>query len=440
MTLRMQPDWLSAPGHESDATELAPDEATLAAIEISAPGECLSRLSDESGEERDFVCVSGYRLACWISRNWWRLLFEAERDGFLDDPIWLDGHSLTSIGEGWLWPRITIAADGDSVVLRSRPSRRNSVEPLAFVSQTEVRAPRKEFADTAGWFVERVLDRLRTLNVEAPDLRSSWGELSAERSDTEIAQYRELEGSLGFEPDGAAPQTVNRLYRDRKRLGTRAMTEVVASGRSGGVPLTSDVIEREARNSGFGSELGNLSWLADLADDFGVAKEPAWGFGEDAARRVRRRASLSDGPVENHRLGELCGIVPTGLVDDARFAPLAFALHSSRSSGSVVFRSRWETGRRFELGRLLGDVVLFRNSERLHPATRAETFRQRAQRAFAAELLCPYDSLRDFMKGDKSEMAREEAARHFRVSTRAVTTILVNKGDLSRDHLPVPRD
>ena len=437
MTLRLQPEWLSAPGHASDATELAPDEATLAAIKISAAGQCLSRLSDESGTERDYVCASGYRLAYWISRNWWRLLFEAERGRFLDDPTWLDGHSVASIGEGWLWPRITIAADGDCVVLRSRPSAGNRVEPLAFMSEAEARASRPEFEESAGQFVKEVLDRLRTRNLRASDLHMSWRELSAERSDEEIARYRALEGSLGYEPDGAAPQTVKRLYRDGKRLGVRAMTEVAASGPSGGMPLTAEVMEREARNAGFQSDLGNVPQMADLADEFRVRKEPAWDYGEDAARRVRRRAGLSDGPLKTQRLADLCGVAAAGVVDEARFEPMAYALSANGGPGSVVFRSQWETGRRFELGRLLGDAVLFRNGERLHPATRAETFRQRAQRAFAAELLCPYDSLCDFLRGDTSEMAREEAARRFRVSIRAVTTILVNKGDLARDYLPL---
>ena len=437
MTLRLQPEWLSAPGHESDTAELAPDEATLAAIRITVAGQCLSRLSDESGKERDYVSVSGYRLACWISRNWWRLLFEAERGSFWDDPTWLDGHSLASIGEGWLWPRITIAADGDCVVLRSRPSPGNAVEPLAFVSEAEARPSRPQFEESAGQFVKEVLDRLRTRNLGASDLQMSWRELSAERSDDEIAQYRALEGSLGFEPDGAAPQTVKRLYGDGKRLGVRAMTEVAASGRSGGVPLTAEIMEREARNSGFRSDLGNASQMADLVDDIPVGKEPAWDYGEDVARRVRRRAGLSDGPLKNQRLAELCGVAAAGVVDDTRFKPMAYAISASGGTGRVVFRSRWETGRRFELGRLLGDAVLFRNGERLHPATRAETFRQRAQRAFAAELLCPYGALRHFLRGDTSDMAREEAARRFGVSIRAVTTILVNKGDLSSDYLPL---
>ncbi|MCY4431562.1 MAG: hypothetical protein OXC11_14380 [Rhodospirillales bacterium] len=437
MTLRLQPEWLSAPGHESGTTELPPDEATLAAIKITVAGQCLSRLTDESGKERDYVCVSGYRLACWITRNWWRLLFEAERHGFLDDPTWLDGHSLASIGEGWLWPRITIASDGDCVVLRSRPSPGNRVEPLAFVSEAEARPSRPLFEEIAGQFVKEVLDRVRTRNLGASDLHMSWRELSAERSDDEIAQYRELEGSLGYEPDGAAPQTVKRLYRDGKRLGVRAMTEVAANGPSGGEPLTAEIMEREARNSGFQSDLGSTSQVADLADDVRVRKEPAWAYGEDAARRVRRRAGLSDGPLKNQSLAELSGVTAAGVVDDTRFEPMAYALSAGRGPGRVVFRSQWETGRRFELGRLLGDAVLFRNGERLQPTTRAETFRQRAQRAFAAELLCPYEALRDFLGGDTTDMAREEAARLFGVSMRAVTTMLVNKGDLSRDHLPL---
>ena len=440
MSLAIRPEWLSAPDHGSDAPELASDEATLAAITISAGDECLSRLSDESGQERDYVCVSAYQLAHWITRNWWRFLFEAERHRYSNDPIWLDGHSLASIGEGWLWPRISIAADGDLVVLRSRPSEGDEVEPLAFMSEAEVRVSRSEFAHTAERFVEGVVDRLKTWNVEDSDLDCSWRELNAERSDGEVTQYRELEGSLGYEPDGASPQTVERLYRDRERLGASAMTEVAANGRSGATPLTAQTLEQEARNSGFVSDLGSPSLMNDLADEIGPASEPAWSFGEEAAREVRRKAGFGDGPLANRRLSELCGADAAGLTDDTRYDGLAFALCANGKRGRVVLRSRWETGRRFELARLLGDGLLFASDERLHPATKSETFRQRVQRAFAAELLCPYDALRDFLRGDTSAMARDEAARHFHVSSRAVTTILVNKHDLSRDQLPLHGD
>jgi Zn-dependent peptidase ImmA (M78 family) len=57
------------------------------------------------------------------------------------------------------------------------------------------------------------------------------------------------------------------------------------------------------------------------------------------------------------------------------------------------------------------------------------------QRAFAAELLCPFEALEEKLAGDLSADAREDAARYFNVSERAVTTVLVNNHRLDRDYL-----
>jgi hypothetical protein len=435
MSLLIRANWLIGPGGPPGGAELAFDQATLAGIKISAKRKVFTRLRDDAGRQRDVVRVSAYRLALWLTRNWWRLGHEAERTGHWNDPAWLDGHSLASIGEGWLWPRLTIAADGKSLVFRSLPEEGSKVEPAAWLTGAEVRVAREVFSACTEQFVRDVLDRLNAWKLKETELRTCWHELQAERSDPEVALYRQLEGSLGFDADEAPPAIIQRFHKDRDLVGVTAMTEVAANQAAGQSPLTAQGLRDAALHSGFASALGNGAIPSDLADDYGVAREPAWRYGERAAKRVRRKLGQASGLLTNHRLAELCSTASDGLTDDTSFAPMAFSLYETRRKGRVVFRSRWETGRRFELARLLGDQLLFPAEEALHPSTGAETFRQRAQRAFAAEFLCPYNDLREFLNGDISETAREEAGRHFLVSPRAVTTILVNKGHLARGSL-----
>lgn len=438
MSFRIDARWQRGAGFLSKVPEAPLDEATLAEISIWVNGDCLTRLRDSSGRKRDFVRVAGFRLAEWIGTNWWRLGYEAERWEHAQDHAWGAGHSVASIGAGWLWPRITIAADGDSVVIRSIPTEGDGVEPIAWQGCAEKRIPRQEFVEGAQDFVHAVLDRLDGQGEEKTDLHVLWKELIAERSDPEIARYRQLEGSMGYEPDRASPPTITRFHRDSEALGFAAMAEIAANGRSGDDPTTAAALEDQARYFGFSSDLGDSSVLADLEGPPTIKSEPAWKHGERAAQRVRRKASLGAGPVKNRRLADLCGADSTGLSDvTCRFEPLAFSLDANGTRGRFVLRSGHETGRRFELSRLLGDALLFGNGERLHPATRTETFRQRTQRAFAAELLCPYTAVSDFLEGRTSEAAVREAARHFLVSDRAVTTTLVNKGDLPRHRLPL---
>ena len=437
MSLLIRANWLTTSGAPSGGSELAVDQATLAGIKISAKRTVFTRLRDDTGKQRDVVRVSAYRLALWLTRNWWRLGHEAERTGHWNDAAWLDGHSLASIGEGWLWPRLTIAADGQSLVFRSHPSDGSKVEPAAWLTGAEVRVPREVFSECTEQFVRDVLDRIQAWKLKETELRTCWDELRTEQSDPDVALYRQLEGSLGFDPDEAPPAIIQRFHKDRDLVGVTAMTEVAANQAAGRSPLTAQELRDASLHSGFASALGNGAVPADLADDYGVATEPAWSYGERAARRARRRLRRAAGPVTNGLLAELCSTASNSLTEDTRFPPMAFSLYETERKGRVVFRSGWETGRRFELARLLGDQLLFPAGEALHPSTGAETFRQRAQRAFAAEFLCPYNDLWEFLNDDLSETAREEAGRYFLVSPRAVTTILVNKRRLARESLPL---
>ncbi len=74
-------------------------------------------------------------------------------------------------------------------------------------------------------------------------------------------------------------------------------------------------------------------------------------------------------------------------------------------------------------------------NDRWLPVTDAKTARQKMQRAFAIEFLCPIQSLTAFLGDDFSSDATEEAAEHFGVSHTAVETHLVNNGLLSSDIL-----
>lgn len=95
-----------------------------------------------------------------------------------------------------------------------------------------------------------------------------------------------------------------------------------------------------------------------------------------------------------------------------------------------MLRSNYPTGRRFELARLLGDRIASGLAEPLVPVSGAYTYRQKLQRAFAAELLCPFNALDVFLDGDYSEPAQDDAAHYFLVSDRVVNRQLQNHGRL----------
>ena len=78
---------------------------------------------------------------------------------------------------------------------------------------------------------------------------------------------------------------------------------------------------------------------------------------------------------------------------------ISFALDIGQTAGRVVFRWRWQSGRRFELALLLGDRIILPRSGRLF-ATRSHTYRQKMQRSFAAESLAPFGAVDEMLAGD----------------------------------------
>ena len=100
-----------------------------------------------------------------------------------------------------------------------------------------------------------------------------------------------------------------------------------------------------------------------------------------------------------------------------------------------MLRSKWHTGRRFELARIIGDRVLNSGTGRLFPATRAYTYRQKAQRLFAAEFLSPFDAVDEELSGDYSLESQQDVAQKFEVSDYTIQTLLVNHRRIDHDEL-----
>jgi hypothetical protein len=433
MTLNIGTNWCrDLDGEVSGSLEPAEDEATLSEIVIEASEDTLTQALDlEEGRVRDGVYLSAYRLAEWLIWNWWRLRWEpahqnAQRDRSLQ---WRQAHEIGSIGRGWLWPNVTMWSDGLRIEFDVKPSPETRAEPLRYVSNKRTVVSAEAFEAGVDDFVGRVLKRLAQSPVPDADLGIAWRELATERNDAELTTYRMIEARLGFDVDQADPGQIEQIIADGDELGTSAIAEVAADQF-----LTAKEMHDAATHSGYESDPGSGADPLGGSWD-GLGNMAPWRVGADAAVSLRSREKLGDDRVSDARLAELCGTDDSALGRLDIGGSMAFALRANGHRGCVVLRSKWRTGRRFELARLLADRLLVDTEESLRPATRAYTYRQKMQRAFAAELLCPVASLVDFLDDDFSDEAREEAAERFHVSPFAVTAVLVNNGKLERDEI-----
>lgn len=287
-----------------------------------------------------------------------------------------------------------------------------------------------EFEAAVDAFLEQVTGQLEAEGVRGTNLEAVWREVLAERSDPEAALRRTLEALLGHDPGDADDAEVERFVRDGAALGTASAMEVAAASQ----PLHAGDFQEMAASAGEAIAFGDAARLSPKAKRSLPRTGPAWLRRVVAAKALRRQESLGQQPISDHRLSAIAGVGSRSPMAGQVNVPLTFALHMTRGrEDRVVLRPRSQHGRRFDLSRLIGDRIATDDGGRLRPVTRADTYRQKLQRSFAAELLAPFDAVRDMLGDNLSDEAQEEVADHFGVSFWVVRNQLVNNGLLGRD-------
>ncbi|MCX7673307.1 MAG: hypothetical protein N2Z63_06900, partial [Thiobacillaceae bacterium] len=275
-------------------------------------------------------------------------------------------------------------------------------------------------------FVETVLARLSALGHEQTDLAELWRIVCADRADRTQASVRRIEARLGYDPEGCPPELLKSVVSIEQKIGEAAMAELAP------------VCGAEGRN--------DIDGLQRLATDAGVSISPKvpyvevaadvrpWQQGVLAARRVRERLAKPEECIKDRDLNALLGVVgpswPDMVMQVDRPVSVVRPHTNDRGRGWVFIpRKRHRYGRRFEYARVLGDFATYAaQPNEWRPVTDLYTTRQKRQRAFAAELLCPIDGLRVFLDDDLSESAIDEASHHYQVSEQVVRMQLINAG------------
>jgi hypothetical protein len=341
---------------------------------------------------------------------------------------------MATIGHGYVWPNITIFSDGERTALIARPSTDRPDTAFRYISNHSAVLPSVTFESAVDQFVGQVLGQLSAEQVRDTNLDRLWIELMEERRDRGATRRRKLEALLGCEPDEADPVLIDRMLEDAQLLGERAVEELAADHAQGGKPLTAEDLRQLAVTSGYTASPRDAAQLTPRTLPT-AGDVPAWKLGADAARALRGHLALGDGPITDDTLAQLAGVGRRALTDSQPGPHVSFALDSSDTEGRIVLRSRWPTGRRFELARLMADRIVASPQGRLHTATRAYTYRQKMQRSFAAEFLSPFEAVDHFLASDQSSEAQQDAAHHFQVSDLTIRTLLVNHRRLEREEL-----
>ena len=414
----------------------------LAELSIFVGEECATEIEDRiSNNTRRSARLSGIRLAEWFAANWWRLRWEPEYDGATLE--WQTSHKVAAAGGGYVWPNLSFSSDWNTVLVRSRATKPLDTEPIRYLREFNSYISASGFERGIDDFVEATINGLSGIAKKETDLPALWEEVSKERNEPELTEWRKLEACLGYDPDEGPIDLLEALQKEKQSYGANAVEELAAASKGQALDhlrlLGEDVRKRgvKVQVCKYDEIQRRLAQLPNRSDML------PWQRATQAAQVTRDVWGLTPGPIGTATLSDLLGVDLAGHVEGERNAASQLRLSAGLCGADTVdgFRAslnqRQLTARRFTLSRLVADyLVESPQGEPLLPATRAKTGRQKFQRAFAQEFLCPLDDLKSYLgTATPDDEDIDDAADYFEVSPLTIKMTLVNKRILEREML-----
>jgi len=423
-TFKITCDWIAA-GH--DNPEIL---NTMADLALHIGNVNLMQNEDIRAKTiRDSVMVSAYPLAMWLASSWWRLNFEPlPAHGVIPGIDWRMAHEIGAANHGFVWPKALFASDCEVMQIWAVPSSAtNTQQSVRYLNGLDIPASinLSDFKRGIENFITSVLNRLDAVGYRNTDLWNLWQLIQEELADQKVLNYRRLEAELGYEPDECPKEVMSKAQALEQQMGEALSELAPVYGRVAG-DTSLNAIEEIIDSPGI-TGIPNTLVLKQAKSMRGLP----WQRAVAVAHELRESLNKRNGVIENGQLYELLGLSPTA-VDN--WKPIgrnnaAIGIPDNNNRYKFVPRKKHPLAKRFELARLLGDYLLTANAEgQWLTSTDLSTARQKYQRAFAAEFLCPISVLEDYLTGDFSESAIEDATEYFQVSKETVNSLLKNNG------------
>jgi hypothetical protein len=402
----------------------------VAEISFRVGGRVISRIADTGkGTVRDFFRASSTGLALWLADNWWRLRWETISDFRLPSVDWRLHHELNSASGGALWPPVMIFSVGDRIAFAPSVGKNVIDGPQSYFPFKIGMVAADEYERELDSFFAAVLEHC-AMTIDGNALNVLLNQIATERNDPELAGWRRLEACLGFDPDAVPDDVVNALVKLEDVAGEDGVEEAAhaAPGKSAAQSL-SLAIEATHESK---VEI-DLSLADSLKRDWNLPSHVSpWIMADAAATELRSIIGVTGGLLNHAVFAD----VFKARWDDLKSATATARnlLYGARISGETRSRIALQTlksyDRRFELARQFGDAVWKRDAA-FGIVSRSKSDRQKFQRAFAHNLLCPFEHLQRVIDvNDPTPEAIKNAARKFGVNPTVVCNQLVYKGYL----------
>ena len=432
MTALFRIDYAWLPREYGDEVE----RATLAELTILFRGSCSATTVDDvlAKTVRPSARLSAIRLAEWFATNWWRLRWEPKASTI----SWRMSHRVSNVGGGYVWPDLSFSTDWEAIQVSSRQTEGWEGEPIRYLKDFDTAISHGEFEKGVDDFVNGTISRLSGILKTRTELSALWEQLKSERQCPALSESRKLEACMGYDPEEAPDGLIDRLQEAKGCYGRDAVQEVAAVSRD----QTLTHIETLWQNAASVDSMVRLPDYDKTCQRIAAqtdALDVPWKRARSAARIARESWGLRS-KIDTPTLSQMFNIPVEEFaqVNSNIRSPLTAGLRNDDVPEQFGFLSnrRHPSGRRFAFARLVADHLTIPDNDRLLPATDSKTGRQKFQRAFAQEFLCPFDDLMYRFDADApTDDAIDEAAGYFEVSPRLVETALVNNGVLDREML-----
>ena len=403
----------------------------IAEITLRLGEQVMSRVADtEKASLRDYFRASATAVGLWFVDNWWRLRWETLSDSKFASADWRLRHELNSASGGALWPPVMIYSSSDRIVFAPSFGRGVVAGPQQYFETKAATVMAAEYERELDSFLEAVAGHCAR-STDGKALQTILRQIRTERDDPELAGWRRLEACLGFDADQAPDEVVNALIDLEDVAGEDGVEEAARALPGGGSADALSAAIEATRASDVRVDLDVVAKVT-LDPDLPLSASP-WRFAAAAASDLRNIINVPRGRLSSNDLAALLGARWADLraaSATARELPYGARMVGDRGEARLSLQHSVAVDRRFELARSVGDAI-WQGSTSFGIVSRAKTDRQKFQRAFAHDFLCPIDDLARFLDVTApTEQAIESAAKQFHVRRSVVRNQLVYKGYL----------
>ncbi len=368
------------------------EAATSAEVTVGVGMHSLSSIQDPDTNEVAFGArLPAIILAQGVARNWWRLLYEPQHvfERRQEPDLRFDArHRLDSFTPGYVFPPIGIWSGGETVMIGTFWADKR------FHNKSFILPPRQSFwsvgrgpaEEALGAFIMSVLERLGPAMPAHAELKAEWDRIVHSTHDGEERDWCTNAGRLGLDPYSGDTPDLSRLGAG---LSGQLFADVCEAGNPRDINRTCDWVR--STTARFRS-IPPISMRAFGGAPYRDLTGPGWKNGREGVTLLRDRLRLPLDPIQALK----------GIFDGADQAAEYRSNDNDTGAGEVegvgkrtdrreiktVVPARSVRQQRFRMCRTV--YLAWRaGSEGEFAATPADTWRQQASRAFAAELLAP---------------------------------------------------